>query len=44
MVYLLGDNRLYSHDSTEFGPVDEKWITGRAMFRIYPFSRFLAID
>lgn len=44
MVYLLGDNRLYSHDSTEFGPIEEKWITGRALFRIYPFGRFGAID
>jgi signal peptidase I len=44
MVYLLGDNRLYSHDSTEFGPVDKKWITGRALFRIFPFDRFGSID
>jgi signal peptidase I len=44
MVYLLGDNRPYSHDSTEFGPVDKKLITGRALFRIYPFSRFGSID
>jgi signal peptidase I len=44
MVYLLGDNRPYSHDSTEFGPVDKKWITGRALFRVFPFNRFGAID
>ncbi len=44
MVYLLGDNRQYSLDSTEFGPVDKKWIKGRALIRVYPFDRFGAID
>ncbi len=44
MVYLLGDNRPYSHDSTEFGPVEEKVIKGRALIRIFPFNRFGTID
>ncbi len=44
MIYILGDNRSHSLDSTEFGPIDEEWITGRAIFRFFPFNRFGAID
>lgn len=44
MVYILGDNRPYSHDSTEFGPIEEEWITGRAIFRVFPFNRFGIMD
>jgi len=39
-VYVLGDNRQYSHDSTEFGPIKADWITGRAIFRFFPFGKF----
>ncbi|MEN6313067.1 MAG: signal peptidase I [Clostridiaceae bacterium] len=39
-VYVLGDNRQFSQDSTEFGPIDADWITGRAIFRFYPFDKF----
>ncbi len=39
-IYVLGDNRKYSKDSTEFGPVDKAYIRGRAVFRFYPFSKF----
>lgn len=39
-VYALGDNRLFSLDSTEFGPIDEDMITGRAILRVYPLNRF----
>lgn len=39
MIYILGDNRPYSIDSTEFGPIEEEWIKGRAIFRFYPFNR-----
>ncbi len=39
-IYVLGDNREYSKDSTEFGPVDKDYIKGRAVFRFYPFSKF----
>lgn len=38
--YLLGDNRPFSHDSTEFGPVHRSLITGRVLFRYAPMSRF----
>ncbi len=40
MVYTLGDNRQFSADGTENGPIEKKWITGRAIFRFYPFSKF----
>ena len=39
-VYVLGDNRQFSQDSTEFGPIEADWITGRAIFRFFPFDRF----
>jgi len=44
MVYVLGDNRMHSMDSTDFGPIEKKWIVGRAVFRFYPFGRFGRID
>lgn len=39
-VYVLGDNRPYSIDCTEFGPIRKKMITGRAIYRFYPFNKF----
>jgi signal peptidase I len=37
--YVLGDNRNSSKDSRSFGPVDKKLITGRVLFRGWPFDR-----
>ncbi|HEX2946610.1 MAG TPA: signal peptidase I [Clostridia bacterium] len=39
-AYVLGDNRPYSQDCTEFGPIQKDEIVGRAVFRFYPFSKF----
>ena len=39
-IYVLGDNREHSIDSTEFGPINKDYIKGRAVFRFYPFSKF----
>jgi signal peptidase I len=39
-AYVLGDNRPYSEDCTEFGPIQKDWIVGRAVFRFYPFDKF----
>lgn len=39
-IYALGDNRPESHDCRAFGPVEAKRITGRAIFRFFPFSKF----
>jgi signal peptidase I len=43
-IYALGDNRTKSLDSTEFGPIEKKWIAGRANFRFFPFSKFGKLD
>lgn len=43
-VYVLGDNRFVSKDSRTFGPVPLSKIEGRAILRIYPFSRFGGIE
>ncbi len=37
--YVLGDNRNASKDSRSFGPVDKKYITGKVLFRGWPFNR-----
>ncbi len=37
--YVLGDNRSSSMDSRSFGPLSEKFITGRVLFRGLPFNR-----
>ena len=37
--FMMGDNRLMSHDSRAFGPVKKTFITGRAMLRLYPLNR-----
>ena len=39
--FVLGDNRLplASRDSRSFGPIDQKSIGGRCVFRVFPFDR-----
>jgi signal peptidase I len=39
-VFMLGDNRNFSLDSIENGPVPTDNIVGRAALRIWPFSAF----
>lgn len=36
--FVLGDNRASSQDSQDFGPVERKYIVGRAMVRYWPLS------
>jgi signal peptidase I len=38
-VFVLGDNRLASKDSTAFGPIPETDIVGRVFIRIWPPGR-----
>jgi len=38
--FLLGDNRNGSEDSSIWGPVSEKFITGRVICRYWPFRDF----
>jgi signal peptidase I len=37
--FVLGDNRNSSKDSRSFGPVNVSYITGRVLFRGWPFNR-----
>lgn len=38
MVFVMGDNRLQSFDSRDFGPIEIDKIRGRAFVVIWPFS------
>lgn len=37
--YVMGDHRLMSNDSREFGPVHERFIYGKAVFVYWPVER-----
>ncbi|MDD3711092.1 MAG: signal peptidase I [Patescibacteria group bacterium] len=37
--FVLGDNRYASKDSRTFGPLKDSFITGKVLFRGWPFSR-----
>jgi signal peptidase I len=37
--FVLGDNRANSLDSRFFGTIDEKFLVGRALVRLFPFNK-----
>ena len=37
--FMLGDHRSMSSDSREFGPVDQDYVTGKAVFIYWPFEK-----
>jgi signal peptidase I len=41
-VFVMGDNRNYSLDSrfSQVGMIDQRYIIGKAIFRIFPLNRF----
>lgn len=39
-VFAMGDNREHSQDSRIFGPVEIRHISGKAIFRFFPFGKF----
>jgi signal peptidase I len=43
-VFVMGDNRAISYDSTRFGEIPMDHILGEAVLRIWPVDRFGAVD
>ena len=39
-VFVMGDNRPVSYDSRYMGTIDTRYILGKAILRVYPFSKF----
>ena len=42
-LFVMGDNRNNSTDSRRIGLIDERWVAGKALLRVYPFDRFGSI-
>lgn len=38
-LFVLGDNRMVSKDSRNFGLIDYNQVEGKAIYRVYPFNK-----
>lgn len=43
-LFVMGDNRNNSSDSRAIGLIDERWVIGRSIIRIYPFDRIGVVE
>lgn len=42
-LFVMGDNRMNSRDSRSLGTIDISQVTGKAIFRFYPFNKIGAL-
>ena len=39
-LFVMGDNRSESYDSRAFGCIEEEYVMGKVLIRLFPFNRF----
>jgi signal peptidase I len=43
-LFVMGDNRPHSSDSREFGPLNQELMVGKAWVRVWPLTKFGAVQ